>query len=301
MFENDVTGVTALTVALGLYAWRKADAVSFDAAEAKVKAEFEAIKASALAAEPDFLAFLQPDEIEPPPPEKGRIEIEKQTVPNGDPATFGFTGEINATLGDGESAWKEVDAGTYNVSETALEGWTLTDIECNDANSTTAGSTATFKVEAGETVRCVFTSTKDDEPPPVDDEPTWTDDVPPVLFKEGEAGTYPLVYLHTDNFIDTKHRLGLKTGTLPPAMTLGAKNLSYSGVGPVNTNISVQIEDIPVEPPIEPSAAGHRRLEHPQHCTGHHFCGPARDVAAMESKQRSSSRSDRQWFVVWQE
>ena len=139
MFEDDVTGVTALTVALGLYAWCKADAASYDAAEAKVKAEFEAIKASALAAEPDFLAFLQSDVVEPPP-EKGRIEIEKQTVPNGDPATFGFTGEITATLGDGQSAWKDVDAGTYNVSETALAGWTLTHIECNDANSTAAGT-----------------------------------------------------------------------------------------------------------------------------------------------------------------
>src|SRR6266542_4644681 len=91
---------------------------------------------------------------------KGRIEIEKQTVPNGDPATFGFTGEINATLGDGQSDGKDVDAGTYTVSETALAGWTLTDITCNDNNSTDAGNTATFNVEAGETVRCVFTNTK---------------------------------------------------------------------------------------------------------------------------------------------
>ena len=95
-----------------------------------------------------------------PPPEKGRIEIEKQTVPNGDPATFGFTGEITATLGDGQSDGKAVDAGSYTVSETALAGWTLTDITCNDTNSTDAGNTATFNVEAGETVRCVFTNTK---------------------------------------------------------------------------------------------------------------------------------------------
>jgi hypothetical protein len=94
------------------------------------------------------------------PPEKGRIEIEKKTVPSGDPATFGFTGDITATLGDGQSDGKAVDAGTYTVSETALAGWTLTDITCNDTNSTDAGNTATFKVEAGETVRCVFTNTK---------------------------------------------------------------------------------------------------------------------------------------------
>jgi hypothetical protein len=96
----------------------------------------------------------------PPPPEKGRIEIEKQTVPNGDPATFGFTGEIIATLGDGQSDGKDVEAGTYTVSETALAGWTLTSIVCNDNDSSGTGNTATFKVEAGETVRCVFTNTK---------------------------------------------------------------------------------------------------------------------------------------------
>jgi len=95
------------------------------------------------------------------PPPQARIEIEKQTVPNGDPATFTFTGEINTTLGDGDDSGKDVEPGTYTVSETALAGWTLTDITCDDANSTDAGSTATFNVEEGETVRCVFTNTKD--------------------------------------------------------------------------------------------------------------------------------------------
>jgi hypothetical protein len=95
------------------------------------------------------------------PPEKGRIVVKKETIPDGDPATFDFTGEITTTLGDGGSQGKDVDAGTYTVSETALAGWTLTDIDCDDANSTDAGNTATFKVEAGETVTCTFTNTKD--------------------------------------------------------------------------------------------------------------------------------------------
>ena len=93
---------------------------------------------------------------------QARIEIEKQTVPKGDPATFTFTGEINTTLGDGQDSGKNVEPGTYIISETALAGWTLTDIDCDDANSTDAGSTATFHVEEGETVRCVFTNTKDE-------------------------------------------------------------------------------------------------------------------------------------------
>ena len=86
---------------------------------------------------------------------KGRIEIEKKTVPKGDPATIGFTGEITTTLGDGQSAAKDVEPATYTVSESALAGWTLTDITCKDNDSTDAGNTATFNVEAGETVRCV--------------------------------------------------------------------------------------------------------------------------------------------------
>jgi Prealbumin-like fold domain len=91
---------------------------------------------------------------------QARIEIQKQTVPDGDPATFTFTGEISTTLGDGQVSGKDVEPGTYTVSETALAGWNLTDITCNDANSTDTGSTATFHVEEGETVRCVFTNTK---------------------------------------------------------------------------------------------------------------------------------------------
>jgi hypothetical protein len=101
-----------------------------------------------------------PGETTTTPPEKGRIEIEKQTVPNGDPAIFGFTGEITTTLSDDDASGKNVDPGTYSVSETALAGWTLTGIVCNDTNSSGTGNTATFNVTAGETVRCVFTNTK---------------------------------------------------------------------------------------------------------------------------------------------
>jgi Prealbumin-like fold domain len=88
--------------------------------------------------------------------QEGRIEIEKQTQPAGSAATFDFTGEITATLSDNGVEGKAVDPGTYSVSEAAKAGWDLTSIVCNDANSTGAGSTATFNVEPGETVRCVF-------------------------------------------------------------------------------------------------------------------------------------------------
>jgi hypothetical protein len=100
------------------------------------------------------------------PPEKGRIEVEKQTEPDGDSQVFNFNGpgSFDPSLSDGQFDGLDVDPGTYTVSETAPVGWTLTDITCKDSkdnNSTDAGNTATFNVEAGETVRCVFTNTKD--------------------------------------------------------------------------------------------------------------------------------------------
>ena len=92
--------------------------------------------------------------------QEGRIEIEKQTLPAGSPATFGFTGEITATLSDNGVDGKAVDPGQYTVSESNKAGWDLTGITCDDGLSATpssgTGSTATFNVEPGETVRCVF-------------------------------------------------------------------------------------------------------------------------------------------------
>jgi len=103
----------------------------------------------------------------PLPPEKGTIVVEKQLLPDGyqpPQGGFVFTGEIEAVLGDGESAAKEVAPGTYQVTE-SLEGrpfWDLVSIECDDTDSSgdLGGLTATFEVEAGETVKCTFTNAK---------------------------------------------------------------------------------------------------------------------------------------------
>jgi len=93
---------------------------------------------------------------------RGQIVVEKQTIPNGDEATFGFTGEIVATLGDGQSSSKSVEPGTYTVDEAAKAGWDLTSIVCDDSNSSgsLANRRATFNVAAGEVVKCTFTNTK---------------------------------------------------------------------------------------------------------------------------------------------
>ena len=58
--------------------------------------------------------------------------------------------------------------GQYSVSEAVPTGWDMTDISCNDANSTDDSTdvgpggtaTATFNVEAGEDVVCTFTNTQ---------------------------------------------------------------------------------------------------------------------------------------------
>ena len=94
---------------------------------------------------------------------RGSIVIEKQTVPDGDAATFDFTGEIVKNgLGDGQTESKSVAPGTYTVTETAKTGWDLTGLVCDDSNSTgsTSTRTATFIVAAGETVKCTYTNTK---------------------------------------------------------------------------------------------------------------------------------------------
>ena len=95
---------------------------------------------------------------------RGNIIVEKQTLPDGDTATFGFTGAVTATLADGESSTPvEVLPGEHAVTETVTKGWDLTDITCDDANSTgvVATGVATFNVEPGETVTCTYTNTKD--------------------------------------------------------------------------------------------------------------------------------------------
>ena len=92
---------------------------------------------------------------------KGSIAVAKETVPDGDPADFTFSGDIDAVLSDGETSTPVlVDPGTYSASESVPAGWDLTNITCDDGNSSGSGATATFNVAAGEDVTCTFTNTK---------------------------------------------------------------------------------------------------------------------------------------------
>ncbi len=96
----------------------------------------------------------------------GRLIVKKQTLPDGDPESFGFT--TNATgagtfsLGDDGTESRAVAPGTYTATEAAKADWALSGLTCDDANSTgdTTAGTATFRIAAGETVTCTFTNTK---------------------------------------------------------------------------------------------------------------------------------------------
>ena len=48
-------------------------------------------------------------------PAETAIIIEKQTMPNGDPQSFTFTGDVSGSLSDGQTAKKIVTPGTYSV------------------------------------------------------------------------------------------------------------------------------------------------------------------------------------------
>ena len=120
------------------------------------------------------------------PPTTGRIDIVKEATP-ADDTPFDFTENImnfGFTLTDPDSntiSFEGVTPGTYTVTEGDTAGWTLDDINCDDANSTesVATRTATINLAAGETVTCTFTNIADapDTTPP----DTTIDTAPPSL------------------------------------------------------------------------------------------------------------------------
>jgi len=95
--------------------------------------------------------------------QQGSIIVEKQTLPDGSAQTFGFSGDAAGTLGDGgEIIVNNLSPGVYSSTEAVPAGWDLTSIVCDDSDSSgdTGTATATFNLQAGETVRCVFTNTE---------------------------------------------------------------------------------------------------------------------------------------------
>src|SRR5205085_8212588 len=93
---------------------------------------------------------------------RATIIVKKVTNPSGDSATFDFTGDVTATLGDGQTQSKSVAPGSYTVTESAKTGWDLTGLSCDDTGSSgdTGSGTATFDVAAGQTVTCTCRHTQ---------------------------------------------------------------------------------------------------------------------------------------------
>ncbi|MEM7052946.1 MAG: hypothetical protein AAF446_00215 [Pseudomonadota bacterium] len=87
------------------------------------------------------------------------IIVEKQTDPDGATDSFTFTGDVAGAIADNEQLIVSgLDAGSYTSTEDVLADWDLTAISCNDTDSTgdVGTRTATFVVDAGETVICTF-------------------------------------------------------------------------------------------------------------------------------------------------
>ena len=86
----------------------------------------------------------------------GTIIVEKQTDPDGDPNQFVFTGDASGSISDNQQiVVTNLPPGTYSATEILPEGWTLTNITLDDNNSSgdVDIKTATFNLEAGETVK----------------------------------------------------------------------------------------------------------------------------------------------------
>ena len=99
-----------------------------------------------------------------PTVEKGTIIVEKQTTPDADSQSFTFSGDASGSIKDGEQiVVSGLDPGTYTSQETVPAGWTLTSISVDDGDSTwdLNTETVTFNLQAGETIKAVFTNTKD--------------------------------------------------------------------------------------------------------------------------------------------
>jgi len=92
----------------------------------------------------------------------GSISVTKLTDPTGSAQSFTFEGDAAGSITDAQTITVgNLLPGTYTSTETQVPGWDLTQISCDDGNSSgdVNTATATFNLEAGEAVTCVFTNT----------------------------------------------------------------------------------------------------------------------------------------------
>ena len=97
---------------------------------------------------------------------KGRIIVDKVTVPAGDPTAFQFTtsylpGSFSLTDTAPPNDSGLLSPAKYGVSENTPSGWTLTSATCSDGSPVSA-----IVLDPGETVTCRFVNRKADVPLP---------------------------------------------------------------------------------------------------------------------------------------
>jgi nicotinamide mononucleotide (NMN) deamidase PncC len=100
--------------------------------------------------------------------QRGTIIVKKVTNPSGASGSFTFTGNAAGSISDGGSIpVSNLVPGTYTSTEAdPTPNFDLTSISCDDRSSATPSSgnlqtrTATFKLDPGETVTCIFTNTQ---------------------------------------------------------------------------------------------------------------------------------------------
>ncbi len=96
--------------------------------------------------------------------EQGHIIVNKVTDPSGDPQSFSFdatgTGYSDFALTDAAAPNDQtLAAGAYSVSETLPAGWVQTSATCVSSIQDTE-TIASLELDAGETITCTFTNTK---------------------------------------------------------------------------------------------------------------------------------------------
>jgi hypothetical protein len=94
----------------------------------------------------------------------GNVVIQKVCV--GGNESFGFTGTMGAfgltcVNGSASQSFNNIPVGAKTVTESAPPaGWSFADLTCDDPGTVVAGATATFTLDASETVTCTYTNMK---------------------------------------------------------------------------------------------------------------------------------------------
>jgi hypothetical protein len=98
------------------------------------------------------------------------LTVAKETIGGDDSFEFAIDAGASFFLSDDGELGSEVEPGTYNVEELLTQaqldaGWSLTDIDCGEADATISASTMGVDVTVGEDedVVCTFTNTLEEE------------------------------------------------------------------------------------------------------------------------------------------